>query len=161
MDERPKSLRLALQLLWALLVVGAVTVVLIVVRQDDLIETWAAGNPATSEILRTRGLEAVKSGSVQPPQFVPVAITMYVVLVALMGVLGVFLRNGFEWARSGITVVLVFTAVAAVGGLRVGQPLLFDICTVVCLVLAAGLLVPLWHPDTTAYIHEEPTTSAA
>ncbi|HEY0890130.1 MAG TPA: hypothetical protein VGE38_11015 [Nocardioides sp.] len=155
MDERPMSLRLAVQMLWALLVVGAVTVLLIVLREDDLIRTWAEGNRATREILERQGLEAVKDGSVQPPQFVPVAVTMYVVLAALVWVLGVFLRNGFEWARSGITVVLVFSGVAAVGGMRVGQPTLFDVCTVVCLVLVAALLVALWHPRTTAYIHAD------
>lgn len=156
MDERPMSLRVAVQLLWALLVVGAVTVVLIVLREDDLIRTWAEGNAAAREILQRQGLEAVKDGSVQPPQFVPVAVTMYVVLASLVWVLGVFLRNGFEWARSGITVVLVFTSIAAIGGMRVGQPRLFDVCTVVCLVLVGALLVALWHPRTTAYIHADP-----
>lgn len=155
-DERPMSLRLAVRLLWTLMVVGAITVVLIVIREDDLIRSWAEGNPAAREILQTRGLDAVKDGSVAPPQFVPVAITLYVVLASLVWVLTVFLRNGFEWARSGITVLLVFTAIASVGGMRVGQPLLFDVCTVICLLLAAATLVPMWHPRTTAYIHDDP-----
>lgn len=156
MDERPASLTLALQLLAALVLLGAVTVVLIIARQDDLIRSWAEGNPAVREILQTRGLDAVKEGSVQPPQFIRVAITMYVVLAGLIAVLGVFLNNGFEWARLGITVLLFFSAVAGIAGLRVGQPVAFAVCTVVGLALFAAVMVPLWHPGTTAYIHADP-----
>jgi hypothetical protein len=155
-DERPPSLILALRLLAVLVLLGAVTVVLIVLMQDSLIRAWAEGNPAAREILETRGLEAVKEGSVQPPHFIPVAITLYVVLAGLVAVLGVFLSNGFEWARLGITVLLFFSAVAGVAGLRVGQPLTFDVCTIVCLAFFAAVMVPLWHPDTTAYIHADP-----
>lgn len=156
MDERPASLTLALQLLAALVLLGAVAVVLIVVLRDDLIRSWAEGNPAVHEILQTRGLDAVKQGSVQPPQFIRVAITLYVVLAGLVAVLGVFLSNGFEWARLGITALLFFSGVAGVAGLRVGQPTTFAVCTVIGLALFAALMVPLWHPDTTAYIHTEP-----
>lgn len=156
MDERPASLTLALQLLAALVLLGAVTVVLIIVRQDDLIRSWAQGNPAVRELLATRGLEAVKQGSVQPPHFIPVAVTLYVVLAGLVSVLGVFLSNGYEWARLGITVLLFFSAVTGVAGLRVGQPTAFAVCTIVGLALFAALMVPLWHPDTTAYIHADP-----
>jgi hypothetical protein len=155
-DERPASLTLALRLLAVLVLLGAVTVVLIVLRQDDLIRSWAEGNPAVREVLETRGLDAVKEGSVQPPQFTRVAITMYVVLAGLIAVLGVFLNNGFEWSRLGITVLLFFSAVAGVAGLRVGQPITFSVCTVVGLALFAAVMVPLWHRDTTAYIHADP-----
>jgi hypothetical protein len=157
-DERPASLTLALQLLAALVLLGAVTVVLIIVQQDALIRSWAEGNPAVREVLERRGLEAVKEGSVQPPHFVPVAVTLYVVLACLVAVLGVFLSNGFEWARLSITVLLFFSAVAGVAGLRVGQPVTFAVCTVVGLALFAAMMVPLWHPDTTAYIHADPET---
>jgi hypothetical protein len=117
---------------------------------------WALGNPAVREVLETRGLQAVKDGSIPPPQFIPVAVTLYVVLAGLMGVLTVFLRNGFEWARLGITVSLFFAGVASVAGMRVGQPLLFDVVTLVLLGFFAVMMVPLWHRDTTSYIHEDP-----
>jgi hypothetical protein len=155
-DERPASLTLALQLLAALVLFGAVAVVLIVLLRDDLIRSWAEGNPAVREVLESRGLDAVKEGSVQPPQFIRVAITLYVVLAGLIAVLGVFLNNGYEWARIVITGLLFFSAVAAVAGLRVGQPTAFAVCTVVGLALFAALMVPLWHRDTTAYIHADP-----
>lgn len=156
MDERPASVTLAGRLLVALVLFGALTVVLVVLRQDDLVTAWAEGNPAVRDVLETRGLEAVKEGSIQPPHFVPVAVTLYVVVASLLGVLGVFFTNGFEWARLGITVLLFFAGVAIVAGLRVGQPPLFDVLTILGLALFAALMVPLWHPDTTAYIHADP-----
>lgn len=162
MDERPASLNLALRMLWLLVAAGFVAVLLIILRTDDLIRAWAMGNPAVKEVLETRGLKAVKEGSVAPPHFVPVAITLYVVVAGLVSVLGVFLRNGFEWARVGITVTLAFGIFASVGGFRVGQPVLFVVWACVCLVIVAALMVPMWHPATTAYIHapiEEPETA--
>jgi hypothetical protein len=159
-DERPPSVTLALRLLVGLVLFGALTVLLVVLRQDDLITAWARGNPAVRELLETRGLDAVKSGSVQPPHFIPVAVTLYVVVASLLGVLGVFFGNGFEWARLGITVLLFFAGVAIVAGLRVGQPRLFDVFIILGLALFAALMVPLWHPDTTAYIHADPEAEA-
>ncbi|WP_300676629.1 hypothetical protein [Nocardioides sp.] len=153
LDPRPWSLTLALRLIVAMIVVGAVTVLLVIWRQDDLITVWAKGNPAAKELLASHGLEAVKEGSVTPPRFIPVAITEYIVLAGLVGVLAAFLRNGFEWARISITVLLFFTGVAAIAGFRVGQPTLFSVFSVILLVLFVALMVPLWHPATTAYLH--------
>jgi hypothetical protein len=152
-DLRPLSLTLALRLIVAMVLVGAVTVLLVIWRQDDLIRVWAEGNPATKGLLASHGLDAVKEGSVTPPRFVPVAITEYIVLAGLVGMLAVFLRYGYEWARISITVLLFFAAVASVAGFRVGQPGLFSIVTVILIVLFAALMVPLWHPATTAYLH--------
>lgn len=153
-NERPWTLTLALRIIGAMVVLGAITVVLVVLRHDDLIRVWAEGNPAVREVLAHRGLQAVKEGSIPPPRFVPVGLTLFVVVAGLVGVLAMFLRNGFEWARIGITVLLFFTAVASVAGFRVGQPALFSFCTVVLMVMFVALMVPLWHPETTAYIHE-------
>ncbi|MFT4286854.1 hypothetical protein [Nocardioides sp.] len=163
MDVRPASLNLALRMLWVLIAAGFVAVLLVVFRTDDLVRAWAEGNPAVREVLETRGLKAVKEGSVTPPHFVPVATTLYVVVAGLVAVLGVFLRNGFEWARVGITATLVFGIVASVGGFRVGQPGLFIAWACVCVVIFLALMVPLWHPATTAYIHapiDEPEPNA-
>ncbi len=152
-DERPWTLNLAIRLIVVMIIAGAFTLVLLIIRHDDLITVWAQGNPAVREILETRGLQAVKDGSIPPPRFIPVGITEFIVLAGLTGILAVFLRNGFEWARIGITLLLFFAAVAGIAGFRVGQPGVFTVCAVGMLVLAIALMVPLWHPLTTAYIH--------
>jgi hypothetical protein len=160
-DERPGSLIIAVRLMHALLAVAGVTVLLMVWREDDLLRAWAEGNPATRELLRTGGLEAVKEGTVAPPHIVPVAITMYVVMAVFLWLLGVFAGNGFEWARLGITCTLGFTAVAAVGGILTEPPALFVGCTVICIALGLLVLFFLWHPASTRYIHADPTAVQA
>jgi hypothetical protein len=152
-DERPVELTRALRALTALVVVGGLTVVLIVIFHDSLIRSWAEGNPATRHLLRTEGLDAVKAGTVRPPHFVAPALTMYVVMVSLLWVLGQFVRNGFEWGRIGITVLLLCTAVASVGAILTEPPVLFTICTIIAMVVGVGALVLMWLPPVTRYIH--------
>jgi hypothetical protein len=158
-DERPVELTRALRALAALVVVGGVTVVLIVIFHDSLIRSWAEGNPATRHLLRTEGLAAVKAGTVRPPHFVAPALTMYVVIVSLLWVLGQFLRNGFEWGRIGITVLLLCTAVASVGAILTDPPVLFTVCTIVAIVVGIGALVLMWLPPVTRYIHPPAATA--
>ncbi|HVX53984.1 hypothetical protein [Nocardioides sp.] len=153
MDERPVELTRALRALAALVAVGGITVLLIVIFHDSLIRSWAEGNPATRHLLRTEGLAAVKAGTVRPPHFVAPALTMYVVIASLLWVLGAFLRNGFEWGRIGITVLLVFTAVASVGAVLTEPPALFVVCTFVAMAIGIGSLVLMWLPPVTRYIH--------
>ncbi|WP_028658826.1 hypothetical protein [Nocardioides insulae] len=156
MDERPRSLILSLRVLTALIAVAGVTVILMMLRTDDLLRSWAEGNPDVRELLETQGLDAVLEGTVRPPQIVPVAIVMWVVMTALLWLLAIFVSNGFEWARVGITLLLGFTAIAAVGSIMIQPPALFIGCTVVCIALGVLCLVFLWHPATTRYIHADP-----
>src|SRR5689334_24609381 len=78
--QYPASVTWATRLLVALVALGAVVTLLIVVLQDQLIRTWAEGRSDTRKVLRTRGLEAVKNGEVHVPQFIPVALTLFVVV---------------------------------------------------------------------------------
>ncbi len=70
----PASLVRAVQALLALVTLGAVTVVLTVLPEDQLVRSWAEGNPSVRGTLATGGLEAVREGPIRPPGFVPVAI---------------------------------------------------------------------------------------
>lgn len=152
-DRIPSTISWAVKLLYALLAAGAVTVLLIAIRQDDLITAWAKDNPATKEILETLGLQAVKDSSVAPPQFIPVAITLYVVMGGLVAIFAIFLRYGYEWARICLTLVLIISIVVGVAAFLVGQPLLFDICTVVLIGLLVVAMVPMWMRASTAFLH--------
>lgn len=79
---------------------------------------------------------------------------MYVVLAGLIAILGAFVRYGFEWARISITTVVFFAAVTAFVGFKVGQPDLFTVVSALIMGLFVALMVPLWHPATTAYLHQ-------
>ena len=128
--QHPASVSWVSRLLAALVALGAVVTVLIVVLQDQLIRSWAEGRPDTRKVLRTRGLEAVKSGEVHVPQFIPVALTLFVVVALLIWVLTAFLRSGYGWARVALTVTLFFLAVGTIAGLRTGAPATFVVLSV-------------------------------
>lgn len=153
MDERPVELTRALQALAALVVVGGITVLFVVLFRDSLARAWAEGNPATRHLLHTEGLDAVRQGTVRPPHFVAPAVTLYVVLLGLLWVLSQFLRNGFEWGRIGITLLLLGSAVASVGAILTDPPALFVVCTVVAIITGVTSLVLMWLPPVTRYIH--------
>ncbi len=82
----PSSVRAAVLLLWALVLLSGLTMVLSIVLRDELIATWREG----------------KSTELDPPAFVPVAITMFVVVALLAWVLAVMFRSGHGWARWSI-----------------------------------------------------------
>ncbi|WP_017933879.1 hypothetical protein [Nocardioides sp. Iso805N] len=153
MEERPVELTRALQALAALVVVGGITVLFVVLFRDSLARAWAEGNPATRHLLRTQGLAAVRAGTVKPPHFVAPAVTLYVVMLGLLWVLSQFLRNGFEWGRIGITLLLLGSAVASVGAILTDPPALFVVCTIIAIVTGVTSLVFMWLPPVTRYIH--------
>jgi hypothetical protein len=160
-DERPVELTRALQALAALVVVGGITVLFVVLFRDSLARAWAEGNPATRHLLHTEGLDAVRQGTVRPPHFVAPAVTLYVILLGLLWVLSQFLRNGFEWGRIGITLLLLGSAVASVGAILTDPPALFVVCTVVAIITGVTSLVLMWLPPVTRYIHPNTASQTA
>ena len=102
MGQQPTSVTRAIQLLLGLLVAGLGVTVLVVIFRDDLDEAWSAGHPADSAI--------------QPLDFVPVAITLYVVVALLMLTLIPFFRAGANWARFSLVAMVLMIAVLDGGG---------------------------------------------
>jgi hypothetical protein len=135
---QPRSLTNAIRVVWSLVALSGLTALLTVVLRDELVSRWAAGRQDV--------------GTVQPPEFVPVAIVLFVVFAALAGVLVMFVRDGHSWARVSLSALVVFMAVATLAGLRTDPPVLFLGLALVSVVLDAILLVFLWHRDTTTYI---------
>jgi hypothetical protein len=136
--HQPRSLTTAIRAVWGLVALSGLTALLTVVRRDELIRRWEAGRQDV--------------GSVQPPEFVPVAIVLFIVFAALAAVLVMFLRDGHSWARLSLTVLVLYMAVATLAGLRTDPPVLFLGLSLLALVLDAVLLFFLWHRDTSTYI---------
>jgi hypothetical protein len=150
--DQPVSVTRARQLLAALTALGGVVTLLIVLLRDQLIRSWAEGRPDTRRVLRTGGLEAVKGGEVHVPAFIPVALTLFVVVTLLIWVLSAFLRGGYGWARVALTLALFFLAVGTIGGLRTGAPATFMVLSVASFPIEAAAAYFLWHKDTTAFL---------
>lgn len=142
--QQPRSMARAGQSLLALVVLGALAAVLTVVLREDLVDAWAAGSQ-----VRIEGLAA---DTISPPAFVPVAITLFVVLAALIGVLHLFVREGHGWARLALSALVALMAIAAVAGVRTGEPAVFMVLSLVSVLLDVAVLVFLWQRDTSAYL---------
>lgn len=151
MTVRPASVTRAVRALVLLVVLTGVTTLLIWVRRDDLVRSWAEGNQTASELLSQGGLEAVEE-TLTVPGIVPIAVASYVTFVGLVWVLGVFFAEGFGWARWSLAVTALFTVFAAVLCVVSGIPALFVGAAVVVSVVCVVFLVLLFHPDTNAYI---------
>ena len=132
----PSSVRAAVLLLWALVLLSGLTMVLSVVLRDELIATWREG----------------KSTELDPPAFVPVAITMFVVVALLAWVLAVMFRSGHGWARWSIAAVALLTGFSSAIGLLRDLPTVFVVLSVVTLLVDLALLAALFHPRTGDYL---------
>jgi hypothetical protein len=142
--QQPRSMKRVGQALLVLLGLGALVAALTVVLREDLIDSWAAGNE-----VRIEGLAA---HTISPPAFVPVALTLFVVLALLLGVLYMFVRDGHNWARLALSALMAVLALATVAGLRTGPPTVFVVLSLLSLVLDVAVLVLLWQRDTSAYM---------
>lgn len=138
MTQQPRTVRRAVQLLAALVLLGAATAVLTAVLREDLIDAWTAGHPVDSDI--------------QEPSFVPVAVVLFLTFAGLVWVLVPFLRAGAAWARMSLVIIVVLVAFATLAGLRTDPPAAFVVAAALSLVLDAALVFFLCHPRTTAYV---------
>jgi hypothetical protein len=136
--EMPTSVRAAVWLLWAVVGLSGLTALLTVVLRDELVASWREG----------------KSPELTPPAFVPVAITLFVVLALLGWVLVVFFRTGHSWARWSMAAMVVFAGFTAAIGLNRDLPTAFVLLTALSLLVSAALLVCLFLPDTNAYLRK-------
>lgn len=137
----PRSVSLAVWLVVALVVVGAVVTALTAIERDSLIEAWSVGHPEDSAI--------------QPPAFVPVAVVLYVVFAGLLLVLLPFLRTAHNWARWSLVAMVVVIVLATLASLRTDPPALFVVCALGSLPLDAAILYALLHRDTTAFVRAD------
>lgn len=150
--QHPTTVTRATQVLGVLLALGAVAAVLTFVLEDQLITSWAEDNPSVRKTLRAGGLAAVKESSVHIPAFAPVAVVLFVVLAGLALVLVAFFRDGHAWARTCLAVLIGFTALGTVAGIRTAPPAVFVVFAIVSLLLEVLLVTLLFHPATTAYL---------
>ncbi|WP_426244186.1 hypothetical protein [Nocardioides sp. LHG3406-4] len=150
---RPTSVTLVVRVLLALVAVTGLAAVLVWVRQDKVIRTWAEGNVAARKLLAEGGLEAVKDSPIAP-SFVPLAIVFFVVFALLVLVLVAFFVEGHEWARLSLAATALFGVLAAAVVVRLGLPVLFTVVAVVAIVLCLFLLLLLWHKDTNRYFRQ-------
>lgn len=137
----PQSVRVASALVWTIVALSGLTALLTVLLSNQMLEEWSVGKP----------------DDLTPPSFVPVALTMFVVLALLGWLLVVFLRHGYGWARWAIVALVIFAANVSFIGLRGDLPTLFVLLAVVALAVDVVTLVMLFHKDTSAFLRRVPS----
>ncbi|MGY2704025.1 hypothetical protein [Nocardioides sp. HB32] len=135
--QRPAVVTGATWLAAAAVAMTGLTALMTVVFKDELVRAWAA--------------DRSDAGAVEPPAFVPVAITMFVVVALLAMVLISFFRGGHNWARILLSALVVMIGIATFAILRTNPPALFLVVAIVSLLVDVAAVVGLWHKDTRVF----------
>jgi hypothetical protein len=145
--QRPAMVTGAIWLAVGVIATAGLTALMTVVFKDDVVDAWAA--------------DRSDAGAVEPPAFVPVAITMFVVVALLAVVLISFFGKGYNWARVVLSAVVVLVGIATLAIVRTNPPALFLAVAIVSLVVDLAAAGALWHPESRAYCRQAPADSSA
>lgn len=138
--DRPRALTWVARGVWAQVVVGVVTAVLVVVQREPLMDAWTAGQPPDSTIA--------------PLSFVPVALVCCGTFVGSVLLMLAFLRAGHGWARWCLAAIVAFVVVATVAALRTSPPTSFVVVSVVGLVVELATLGALWRRSVSRFLRD-------
>jgi hypothetical protein len=134
--QRPGSVTSAIRAQLALVGVAGLATLLTIVERDELVRAWIARHPT----------------GIDPPDFVPVAIVLFITFGLLAAVLMVFFRAGHGSARMALTVLAGFFLLAMIAVLRLEPPVLFIVLAVLSGLLDLVLLFFLWRKDTSEFL---------
>lgn len=149
--QTPRSLTHALRCLAGLLALSVIAVLITWLQSDEIIRSWAKGNPSAQGILDSGGMPALRDAAIVP-KFVPLALVSCVVFLALAVVLSAFLLHGHGWARVVLTATSLLGVLISVFGLTHGLPTAFVIVSGLFLALCLALVFFLWRKDSSAYL---------
>ena len=134
--QRPGSVTSAIRAQLALIGVAGLATLLTVVERDELVRAWNARHPT----------------GIDPPDFVPVAIVLFITFGLLAAVLMVFFRAGHGSARVALTVLAGFFLLAMIAVLRLDPPVLFIALALLSGLLDLVFLFFLWRKDTSEFL---------
>lgn len=142
--EPPASVRTAINLIWAGVVLSVISTILTFVMLDDIVDQLLEANAALGE--DAARVSAIVGGVVG---------LLFGVGLAILFVF--FLKKGASWARIVYTVLLglgiAFTAFGFLGD----QPMIFVVLSLVGLVLNIATLVFLYRSDSNAFFASDAT----
>ncbi len=137
---RPRALSWVTRGVWAQVVVGVTTAVLVVVEREALMDAWTSGQSPDSTIA--------------PLSFLPVALVCCGTFVGSVLLMLAFLRAGHGWARWCLAAIVAFVVLATVAALRTAPPTPFVVVSAVGLLVEVATLVALWHPSVSRFLRE-------
>jgi hypothetical protein len=134
--QRPGAVNSAIRAQLALVGVAGLATLLTIVERDELVRVWTDRHPT----------------GIDPPDFVPVAIVLFITFGLLAAVLMVFFRAGHGSARVALTVLAGLFLLATIAVLRLDPPVLFIVLAVLSGLLDLVLLFFLWRKDTSEFL---------
>jgi hypothetical protein len=134
--QRPGSVTSAIRAQLALVGVAGLSTLLTIIERDELVRTWTVRHPT----------------GIDPPDFVPVAVVLFITFGLLAAVLMVFFRAGHGSARVALTVLAGLVLLAMIAVLRLDPPVLFIVLVVLSALLDLVLLFFLWRKDTSEFL---------
>jgi hypothetical protein len=134
--QRPGAVTSAIRAQLALVGVAGLATLLTIVERDELVRVWTDRHPT----------------GIDPPDFVPVAIVLFITFGLLAAVLMVFFRAGHGSARVALTVLAGLFLLATIAVLRLDPPVLFIVLAVLSGLLDLVLLFFLWRKDTSEFL---------
>jgi hypothetical protein len=146
LGERPRSIAMAINLIWAGVALSVITSILSFVNLDEAVDTAIEGDTSG-----TLSESSARTG------IVVVLLLILVIGVGIYAMLAVFLGRGKNWARIVYTVLAVIFGLLGVLGLGGDQPAISLLLTVVQLALIAATLYFLWQKESTAWLTGRPT----
>jgi hypothetical protein len=145
-QQRSAMVTGALWLTAGAVALAGLATVLTIVFKDELVDSWAADR-------------ADAGGTVTPPAFVPVAVTMFIVVAMLTLVVLAFFWQGYEWARVLLSLIALVLAAATLSVLRTNPPTLFLVVAIASLVVDVLAVAALWHRESRVFCSERPDLS--
>jgi hypothetical protein len=145
LGEPPRSIAMAINLIWAAVVVTVITTVLSFVNLDEAVETALA-----SDTSGTLTESSARTG------VIVVSLVILVIGVVIYALLAVYLGRGKNWARLVYTVLAAIFGLLGALGLAGDQPALSMLLGVVQLALIAATLYFLWQRESSAWLTGRP-----
>jgi uncharacterized membrane protein len=139
MNKRPAVVVAASWALWVLVAAGAGVSLLVVLRQDEIAAAWSPEHGGDSRI--------------QPLDFVPVIVVLYLVVALTAVFLIPLLRHGHNWARLSLAIGVAGLLFSAVAVAATEPPTVIRWCAIAAGALSAVTLVFLWHIDARRWCH--------
>lgn len=133
MSERPAVVDVASWLLWLLVAAGAVVSVLVVVYRDQIARAWSPVQGGDSQI--------------EPIDFLPVIVVLYLVVAVTALFLIPLLRHGHNWARHWLAWGVAGILLSALAVAETSPPSVIRWCSIAAAMLSAVTLVFLWHGE--------------
>lgn len=145
LGERPRSVAMAINLIWVAVALTVVSTVLSFVYLDDAVDTALEGDAAG-----TLSESSARAG------IIVASLVILVIGVGIYALLAVFLGKGKNWARIVYTVLAAIFGLLGVLGLGGDQPALTMLLGVAQLALIAATLYFLWQRESTAWLTGRP-----